>query len=72
MFMNIVVGGEEYVELEDVLKITGINQTALYIKVKYNEFPKPERIVVPTPRKRSLWKRSEIDEYLEKTREKNS
>jgi predicted DNA-binding transcriptional regulator AlpA len=70
--MKFIIDEEEYIELQDVLKMTGINQTDLYIKIKYNEFPKQKKMIVPTPRKRSLWKKSEIDAYLEATCGKES
>lgn len=61
--MRIIIDGEEYLKLEDVIKLTGLKQTNLYIKMKYNEFPKPENKKI-----RALWKKSEIDEYLESTK----
>ena len=70
--MKFIIDNEEYIDLEDVIEMTGIKQTLLYEKMRYNSFPKPEKKQLPTTvtfvKKRSLWKKSEINEYLESTR----
>jgi predicted DNA-binding transcriptional regulator AlpA len=60
--MSMIIDGEKYLLLDEVLKKIEMSQSLLYIKMKYDRFPKPLK-----PR---VWKESEIDEYLERTREK--
>ena len=57
--MNIVVDGEEYLRLEDVLKATNLKQANLYIKIRCKEFPKPEHMKI-----RALWKKVDIEKYI--------
>jgi predicted DNA-binding transcriptional regulator AlpA len=66
--MSFNIDNEEYLDLDEVIKLTGINQAYIYMKIKYEGFPKPENKTVPTPRKRKLWKKSEIETYIELTR----
>ena len=70
--MKLKIDDEEYVDLEEVMKITGLKQSNLYIKMKYNEFPKSEKKpiskTVTFVKKHALWKLSEIEEYIESQR----
>jgi predicted DNA-binding transcriptional regulator AlpA len=69
--MKFTVDNEEYLDLKDLEKLVGMKQTLIYEKIRHNKFPKSEKkqVKITFLRKRSLWKRSEIDAYLEKTRE---
>ena len=70
--MRFKIDGEEYIDLEDVEKLVGMKQTLIYEKMRYNAFPKPEKKQIPTTvtfvKKRSLWKRSDIEAYIEDDR----
>ena len=57
--MNIIIDEEEYLKLEDVLELTGLKQTNLYVKIKCKEFPKPEHMKI-----RALWKKVDIEKYI--------
>jgi predicted DNA-binding transcriptional regulator AlpA len=61
--MSININGDKYLFLEEVLDRVNMKQTDLYIKMKYKEFPRPFK-----PEKRTFWKESEVEAYLEKTR----
>jgi predicted DNA-binding transcriptional regulator AlpA len=56
-----IIDGEKYLTFEEVQKKTNTSPSLLYVKMKYAHFPKPFK-----PR---VWKESEVDEYLEGTRE---
>ena len=64
--MQYIIDNEEYIELEDVKNLAGIKQTLIYEKVRYGQFPQPQekKVDITFRRKRKLWKRSEIEEYL--------
>jgi predicted DNA-binding transcriptional regulator AlpA len=64
--MNITINGEEFLDIDDVIRITGINRTDLYVKIKYNAFPTPESkpITLSVIRKKKLWKKSDIEAYV--------
>lgn len=68
--MKFKIDGEEYVDLDEVEKLVGMKQTLIYEKMRYDQFPKSEKkkIDITFKRERSLWKKSEIDEYLESTK----
>ena len=68
--MKFIVDDEEYVDLEEVVKMTGLSQANLYIKMRYKEFPqsKKKQVELKFLRKRALWKKSEIEEYIERTK----
>jgi len=56
----------EYVSYEEVMKILGIGRSTLWLWLKNkNDFPKPFKAG-----RKLRWKLSEIEAYLEKTREK--
>jgi predicted DNA-binding transcriptional regulator AlpA len=57
--MNIIIEGEEHLDLLEVLKATSMTQSSLYLKMRYNHFPKPKKLPGV-----SFWKRSEIDKFL--------
>jgi predicted DNA-binding transcriptional regulator AlpA len=59
--MKVLIDGEEYIEREDVIKMTGMGGTVLYEKMRYDRFPKPEIKLIPATRRRSLWKKSDIE-----------
>jgi predicted DNA-binding transcriptional regulator AlpA len=67
--MKFIVNNEEYLDLEDLEKLVGMKQTLIYEKVRHNKFPKPEKkqVKISFLRKRSLWKLSDIEAYLEST-----
>lgn len=71
-YMKFIVNNEEYLDLEEVVKMTGLSQANLYIKMRYEDFPKSEKKQVELTflRKRALWKKSDIEAYLAKS-EKN-
>jgi predicted DNA-binding transcriptional regulator AlpA len=58
--VSVIVEGEKYLFLDELLKKIEISQSLLYVKMKYGNFPKPTKL--------RIWKESEIDEYLERTR----
>ena len=60
------VDGEKYLRLEDVSEATGIKRSALYLKVRCKEFPKPENMNI-----RALWKLSDIQAYIESQKQMN-
>ncbi|MDR2645569.1 MAG: AlpA family phage regulatory protein [Holosporaceae bacterium] len=60
---EIVINGERYLLLPEVLEIVGLKQSTVYEKMRYNCFPKPLKADI-----RSLWKLSDIDEYVGKNR----
>ncbi len=64
--MPFVIDNEEYLNIDEVSKITGSSQASLYVKIRYNEFPKPQTkdVLISDIRKRKLWKRSEIEAYI--------
>lgn len=68
LLMKFTENNEEYLDLKEVVKMTGLSQAYLYIKMKYEDFPKPEKKQVKLTflRKRALWKRSEIEDYIAK------
>lgn len=72
--MNFFIDNEEYVDSEDVQNLVGIKQTLLYEKVRYGQFPRPYEkkvdVTLTFKRKRKLWKRSEIEAYIESNKEK--
>ncbi len=67
----IIIENEKYIERQDVIKVTGINQTDLYVKLKYEDFPQPHMKEGLMPCKRKLWKLSDVEDYL-KTNPKKS
>ena len=56
---------KEILNIKEVCEYLSITRTTLWRLEKEESFPKP--IMILSQKK---WKRSEIDEYLEKTREK--
>jgi predicted DNA-binding transcriptional regulator AlpA len=60
---SIIINGTEYLLLPDVSKMVGLKQSTLHEKMRYDRFPKPLKIDI-----RSVWKKSEIEEYMEKNR----
>ena len=68
--MQYTIDNEEYIELSDVQDMVGIKSTLIYEKVRYGQFPKPQekKIDITFKRKRKLWKRSEIEEYIKRTK----
>ena len=72
--MKFKIDGEEYVDLDEVEKLVGMKQTLIYEKMRYDQFPKSEKkkIDITFKRERSLWKKSDIDDYINKTSSENS
>lgn len=68
--MKYTIDNEEYIELSDVQEMVGIKQTLIYEKVRYGQFPQPQekKVDITFKRKRKLWKKSEIEEYIERTK----
>ena len=63
--MDIIINGTKYLLLRDVSEMVGLKQSTLYEKMRYNHFPKPLKVDI-----RSIWKLSDINEYLEGRRGK--
>lgn len=65
--MRYTIDNEEYLDLSDVEELVGIKQTLIYERVRYGKFPKPreKKVDITFKRKRKLWKKSEIEEYIE-------
>ena len=70
--MQYTIDNEEYIELSDVQDMVGIKQTLIYKKVRYGQFPKPleKKVDITFKRKRKLWKRSEIEDYIAKSKQR--
>lgn len=49
--------------ISELIKYLHISRAGFYNLIKKEEFPKPVLVL-----EKKLWKKSEIDEYLEKTR----
>jgi predicted DNA-binding transcriptional regulator AlpA len=64
--MEITFKGEEYISIDEVLTLLEIKEYKLYELMDKNEIPKPLK---PTPR--AFWKKKEIEEYIERVKEKN-
>ncbi|MDR0580925.1 MAG: AlpA family phage regulatory protein [Holosporaceae bacterium] len=62
--MKFTFDGQEYITLDEVEKLVEMKQTSIHTRVRFGHFPKPIKFEI-----RMAWKRSEIDSYLEKTRE---
>jgi predicted DNA-binding transcriptional regulator AlpA len=58
--IQLLIGGEESLNLQDVCKITGITMSKLYELLRYDLFPNPIRIG-----RKNFWKKSDIEAYLE-------
>lgn len=63
--MKIIIDGKTYLSMKDVLELLGWKEHRLYTESREGRMPKPIKL-----EERSFWEESEIDEYLEKTREK--
>ena len=59
MKISILINGEEFLDVDNVLKLTTLNYTKLYELLRYNVFPKPVSI-----KNKNFWKKSEIEAYL--------
>jgi predicted DNA-binding transcriptional regulator AlpA len=62
--MEFILENEEYLTLDEVEKLVDLKQTSIYTLVRFGSFPKPRKLEI-----RQAWKRSEIDLYLEGTRD---
>jgi predicted DNA-binding transcriptional regulator AlpA len=62
--MKFSIGAIDYIDYEEVAKKIGIAQSTLKVMVRAKEVPLPIKL-----KSRVFWKESEIDEYLERTRE---
>jgi predicted DNA-binding transcriptional regulator AlpA len=60
MKISILINGEEFLDVDNVLELTALNYTKLYELLRYSIFPKPIRM-----KNRNLWKKSDIEAYLE-------
>ena len=74
--MNFIIDNEEYLDLRGVEDLVGIKQTLIYEKIRYGQFPKSHDKKVETTitvkKSRSLWKKSDIEEYLKNKEGKQS
>jgi predicted DNA-binding transcriptional regulator AlpA len=61
--MKIIIDGQEYIDMSELLEKAGFKQATLYIRLRYTDFPQP--IKIP----QSFWKSSDVDAYLDRTRE---
>jgi predicted DNA-binding transcriptional regulator AlpA len=59
----IIIDGIEYLDLKEASSAIGVAEITLRTRVRAKEAPKPIKLKAVT-----YWKKSEIDEYLEKTR----
>jgi predicted DNA-binding transcriptional regulator AlpA len=62
--MKFSINGIDYIDSEEVAKRMEISSTTLKVRTRAKEIPLPIKL-----KSRVFWKESEIDEYLEKTRE---
>ena len=60
--MHFCIDNEEYLTQEEVEKLIGLKQTALNTLVRFGHFPAPLKLEI-----RKLWKRSEVEAYIEST-----
>lgn len=60
--MKIIIDGEEYITQDEVEKMIGAKRTTLATYVKYGTIPSPIKLSF-----RRLWKKHEIEEYLQET-----
>jgi predicted DNA-binding transcriptional regulator AlpA len=61
--MEIIFDGEKYISIDEVLRMLKIKEYKLYKLIDSNEISKPLK---PDPR--AYWKRSDIEEYMEKVK----
>jgi predicted DNA-binding transcriptional regulator AlpA len=61
--MGTYIEAAEYLSLEEVAQELGIAGSTLKVKIRAKEVPLPIKL-----KARVLWKKSEIEEYLESTR----
>jgi predicted DNA-binding transcriptional regulator AlpA len=61
--MEIYIEGDTYLDSEEVAKKLGIAEITLQVRTRAKEIPLPIKL-----KSRIWWKKSQIDEYLEKTR----
>ena len=54
---------EEYLYENEIMKLLKMSQSTVRLKVRAKEMPLPTRL-----KSKNLWKRSEIEEYLEKAK----
>ena len=60
--MHFCIDNEEYLTQEEVEELIGLKQTALNTLVRFGHFPAPLKLEI-----RKLWKRSEVEAYIEST-----
>ncbi|MDR2157703.1 MAG: helix-turn-helix domain-containing protein [Holosporaceae bacterium] len=63
MKITMQVDGEEVCDVREVSELTNLNLNKIYELLRYNLFVKP--IVV---KNKNFWKKSDIEEYIEKSR----
>lgn len=63
--MKLIIDNEEYLTLEELEKKVNLKETSIYMRIRFGDFPAPKKFKI-----RQAWKKSDIEEYLEKTREK--
>jgi predicted DNA-binding transcriptional regulator AlpA len=64
--VNIIIDNKRYIDSEEVARKIGIARSTLKVMVRAKEVPMPMKLKTLT-----FWEESEIDEYLERTREEN-
>ena len=62
--MQFVIDGEEYLTQDDLERLLNVKQTTINTLVRFGHMPAPLKLEV-----RKLWKRSEIEDYLNKTKD---
>jgi predicted DNA-binding transcriptional regulator AlpA len=63
--MDIFLDGEQYLTMKEVEKLVDMKESYIYALVKHGHFPQPTRIEV-----RRAWKKSDIEAYIESTKNK--
>ena len=58
--MRFCIDNKEYLTQEEVEALIGIKQTTLNTLVRFGHFPAPLKLEI-----RKLWKRSEVEAYIE-------
>ena len=59
--MSIVIGNEELIDIKEFSKMVGLAVSTLKVKQRAKEIPAPLKL-----KARTLWKKSEIEEYINK------
>lgn len=63
--MEVTINKEDFIDSEEVANLLGIALSTLQVKVRAKEIPLPIKLKTYT-----FWKRSEIEDYIAKNKEK--